>query len=458
MANLPENLQKFSNQPAIIQDGITYTYQDLLNMVKAFTDKISTLPQQSKVVIHSDYNIQSISLFISLMLNKHIIIPIISDKELLNKSKECGAEFIASQETGFLPERIKIDNTVKNQLLDTMSSGLILFSSGTTGKPKAMLHNLSNLLAQFQNKKPKKFNMLLFLMFDHIGGINTLLNILTTGQCAIIPSADKRKDVFHIAQLIEQYKISILPTSPTFLNLMLLNQVHQKFDLSSLRMITYGTEAMPQPLLKKIKEAFPKVKILQTFGTSEVGIMQTVSETSESLFIKISDPNIQYKIVNNELWIKSKTQVLGYLNASMENFSDGYFRTGDLVERKNVNGEEYIKIVGRLKELINVGGEKVLPQEVEGIILQIDGVLDCLVYGEKNSITGQSVTCELVIDENKIKKIEAKKVVRLFCKGKIENYKIPTKVIVLPSLEISERFKKKRLYTSSLENKQEQAL
>ena len=66
-------------------------------------------------------------------------------------------------------------------LQDTNSSGLILFSSGSTGKPKAMIHNFDHLVNHYQNKKEKSMNMIVFLMFDHIGGLNTLLNILSMG-------------------------------------------------------------------------------------------------------------------------------------------------------------------------------------------------------------------------------------------------------------------------------------
>ncbi|ANV98004.1 hypothetical protein BBW65_03950 [Helicobacter enhydrae] len=434
-----EKLQDYKERIAIWQNHHSYSYADLLEQISKYHQLLDSIPAHSKVAIQSDYSLESIALFLALLKNQHTIIPIISPQELDQKLQESYAEFLIAQSD---MEKIIHISQPKQNLFELNDAGLILFSSGSTGKPKAMLHNLSHILKKFENKKSKQLSMLLFLMFDHIGGINTLLNILSTGQTAIIPN--DRKDVHHIANLIETHKISILPTSPTFLNLMLLNKVHLHHNLSSLKMISYGTESMPETLLKKLQNAFPKTKFLQTFGTSEVGIMQTISEKSGSLFMKISDPNIEYKIVNQELWIKSQTQVLGYLNASMENFVDGYFKTGDLVETKMINGEEYIRIIGRNKEMINVGGEKVLPQEIESIILQIDGILDCLVYGEKNAITGQSICCEVVIDSKKIKKDEIKKMIRSFCKGKIDNYKIPSKVLVKEELQASERFKKVR--------------
>ena len=206
-------------------------------------------------------------------------------------------------------------------------------------------------------------------------------------------------------------------------------------------MITYGTETMPESLLNRLKEAFPKVKFLQTFGTSETGIANTSSKSSNSTFMKIDDPKLEYKIVENELWLKSKTQVMGYLNSSMDSFtSDGWFKTGDLVQATE---DGYIKIVGRNKEVINVGGQKVLPLEVESIILEISEIEDCVVYGETNIITGQTVVCDVVLKEE-LSQNEIKKIVRKFCKDKLDIYKIPTKVNIVSKINFTDRFKKIR--------------
>ena len=214
------------------------------------------------------------------------------------------------------------------------------------------------------------------------------------------------------------------------------------YDMGSLRMITYGTEPMPDSLLTKLKDVFPRVKFLQTFGTSETGISQTSSKSSNSTFIKIDDPNTEYKIVDGELWIRSKTQIMGYLNSSMERFTDdGWFKTGDLVEEAE---DGYIKIVGRNKEIINVGGEKVLPSEVESVLFQMSDLMDCLVYGETNPITGQMVVAK-VLFKDVMKASEAKKRIVQFCSGKLDKYKIPAKVVLMNESEYSERFKKKRI-------------
>lgn len=436
---------KDNDQTAIIYDGKKYSYNELYIKIKEIESFIKGKIKSGEVVaILADYSFVSIALFFALYENKNIIAPITSTskKEIDGKVKESfSTKIINLEDEKLVITNIKSEASHKiiNDLQTSKCAGLILFSSGSTGAPKAMIHNLDTLVDSYGDKKQKQINMLVFLMFDHIGGINTMLNILFMNATMIIPQNRNADD---ICKLIEEYKIAVLPSSPTFLNLILINRSYEKYDLSSLRMITYGTETMPEGLLNKLKAVFSKVKFLQTFGTSETGIASTSSKSSNSTFMKIDDENLEYKIVDNELWLRSKTQILGYLNRSMESFTnDGWFKTGDLVELDN---EGFIKIIGRNKEIINVGGQKVLPSEVESVLLGMDEIEDCLVYGEQNAITGQSVSCDVVLKHG-IDDSGFKILVRKFCKDKLDNFKIPTRVNVVQKTEFTERFKKSRI-------------
>lgn len=390
-------------------------------------------------------------MFLALYENKNIIVPLVECNETALKESmadiKINAEILEFPNSKFpnskFPNLEFLEtNDKKHAIIENLfrqnHAGLVLFSSGSTGKPKAMIHDLDTLISSFEAKKPRKLNMLLFLLFDHIGGINTLLNILATLSTAIIP---RQRNSDEICALIEKYKISVLPSNPTFLNLILMSNAYKKYDLSSLKMITYGTEAMSESLLARLKATFKKVKFLQTFGTSETGILNTSSKSSSSTYIKLNDA--EYKTINGELWIKSKTQILGYLNADMSafeaSFEDGWFKTGDLV---CLDGE-YLKIVGRLKELINIGGKKALPSEIESVIMELENIADCVVYGEKNAITGQSVSCDVVL-KNTMAKDELKKLIRSACASKLERYKIPSKINVVEKIAFTNRFKKVR--------------
>jgi acyl-coenzyme A synthetase/AMP-(fatty) acid ligase len=444
---LIDKLKAGGEQTAVIFKEKEYTYAQLANQIAAYYEIVSKQLRAGDIVaIISDYSFESISLFLALAKNQNIVVPITTkvESEIEDRVRVANCHYrILILEEGELNIQAEANQTeihpLVQKLVDQHRAGLILFSSGSTGKPKAMIHDLNNLIDSYKDKKGKKLVFLIFLMFDHIGGLNTLLNCLSMGVTMVFP---ENRDPEHVTRLIEKYKVNILPASPTFLNLILISEAQTRYDMSSLRMITYGTEPMPESLLLKLKETFGRMKFLQTFGTSETGITQTSSKSSNSTFIKIDDPNTEYKIVDGELWIRSKTQIMGYLNSSMERFTeDGWFKTGDLVEQAE---DGYIKIVGRNKELINVGGEKVLPSEVESVLFQIPDLMDCLVYGEPNPITGQMVTAK-VLFKDAIKTSEAKKRVVAFCQDKLDRYKIPAKVLLMSESEYSERYKKKRI-------------
>ena len=444
MSWLNAHIQDLNEKQAITDQFGSFSYAQLYQQILQYKSLLDqSIADYQVVAILSDYNFYSVALFLALLDKKAVITPIVSAKseEVVKRLKVVSSHAIIRLDK----DQLSIERNSNVELHPMVQSlavgkqaGLVLFSSGSTGEPKAMIHNLDNLVNSYQGKKIKNLNMLVFLMFDHIGGLNTLLNTLAMGAKIILPA---NRNPEYIAGLIEENQVHVLPASPTFLNMMLMAKVQDRYNLKSLKMITYGTESMPESLLLKLRMAFPKTRLLQTFGTSETGIAQTSSRSSDSLEIKIDGPNTQYKIVEGELWLKSKTQVMGYLNASMESFTeDGWFKTGDLVEE--LEGD-YLRIKGRSKEVINVGGEKVLPAEVESIVLEVEGVADCTAYGEKNVITGQIVAVQVVLEAG-IDKKEAKRFIRKYCKQKLDSYKVPAKFEFVEQTNFSERFKKKR--------------
>ena len=320
------------------------------------------------------------------------------------------------------------------QLSDQGSAGLVLFSSGTSGAPKAMVQDFSKLLASYESRHESDLAMLALLGFDHIGGLNTLFNSLAAGSPLVIPASRSPADV---ASAVARHRVAVLPASPTFLNLLLAAGVTA--ELASLRVITYGTEPMPESLLLRLKAAFPRVRFIQTFGTSETGITRTSSPEAGSTFLRFDDPDLEWKVIDDELWLRSRTQIAGYLNASNERFTaDGWFRTGDKVEQ-GPGGT--LRILGRLGEMINVGGEKLMPTEVESVVLSVPGVADCRVRGEPHPLTGQTVAVDVVTllaDHEALRSA-----IRGACRERLARHKIPTRVTFVDSVS-GARMKKVR--------------
>jgi acyl-CoA synthetase (AMP-forming)/AMP-acid ligase II len=235
------------------------------------------------------------------------------------------------------------------------------------------------------------------------------------------------------------HRVQTLPTSPTFLNLLLISEAYQRYDLSSLELITYGTEVMPESTLHRIHEVFPHVQLLQTYGLSELGILRSKSRDSNSLWVKIGGEGFETKMVDGVLWIRARSAMLGYLNAPSPFDEEGWMNTQDVVE---VDGE-YIRILGRRSEIINVGGQKVYPAEVESVLLQLPNIKDVAVVGERHPITGQIVTARINLFEPE-DLTELKRRVRAFCRERLAPYKIPVKIVITDQEQHSARFKKMR--------------
>ena len=198
-----------------------------------------------------------------------------------------------------------------------------------------------------------------FLMVDHFGGINTLFSVIFPGRNGGCETPRCNRGL----RRNKRFCVALLPTTPSFLNLMLIRNATTKYDLSSLQKITYGTEVMMESTLLKLKEALPNVKFQQTYGLSEVGVLRTKSLDDTSLWLKMGGEGFDLKVKDDVLWIRSDNGMDGYLNSD-DAAEDGWFCTQDQVE---VNGE-YFKILGRTTDIVNVGGQKVYPAEVEDCI------------------------------------------------------------------------------------------
>jgi acyl-CoA synthetase (AMP-forming)/AMP-acid ligase II len=222
--------------------------------------------------------------------------------------------------------------------------------------------------------------------------------------------------------------------------MMLLSRSYERFSLDSLKIISYGAEPMPENLLKRLGILFPALKLQQTYGLIELGVMRSQSESNDSLWVKLGGDGYQTRVEDGILLIKSDSAMLGYLNATSPFTEDGWFITGDTVEVK----EEFFRILGRKSEIINVGGEKVFPQEVENVILQIKGVVDVIVYGLSNPLTGKIVCAKLKYEGDKSKP-DISREIKTYCRQNLESFKVPVKIEIVDNTFESDRFKKSRI-------------
>jgi acyl-coenzyme A synthetase/AMP-(fatty) acid ligase len=440
---LASRFQECASDEALVWRESSVCYGELSASVERsrFLLAEAGVTPNSVVTLEADFAPAAVALLLALIENGCIVVPIASSIE----SRKSEFREIAEAEWQI---RVSRDNSIHltatgqratHPLLLELKRrghpGLILFSSGTTGKSKAAVHDFVQLLEKFQVRR-EAHRMAAFLSFDHIGGINTLLFALSNGGCAVLLE-DRSPQA--VCAAVEKHRIAVLPTSPTFLNLLLLSDGHRAYDLSSLRLLTYGTEVMPESTLQRVAEEFPSVRLQQTYGLSEVGILRSKSKSSRSLWVKVGGEGYEIRVVDGLLEIKAKSAMLGYLNAPSPFTADGWLQTGDAVEIDR----DYIRIMGRRGEMINVGGEKVYPAEVENHLQSMPGVEDVVVAGEPNPITGQIVVARIRLSTGESAG-DFRKRMHAFCRERLPRYKIPARIEIVPQQLHTERYKKMR--------------
>ena len=328
----------------------------------------------------------------------------------------------------------RIEHKYKHELVERLRcqnhAGLVLFSSGTTGRPKAILHDLTLFMQRFETPRPtlKTIN---FLLFDHIGGLNTLLHTLFNKGTVVAPKA---RSVESILDTCAEHNIEVLPTTPTFLRLMLMSGLIPDRMPASLRIITYGTERMDQPTLDALCELLPNIDFRQTFGMSELGIVRVKSEARNSLFMKVGGEGVETRVIDDILEIRSETRMLGYLNAESPFDSNGWYNTKDIVEERDGN----YKVTGRISEVINVGGLKFMASEVERVALKFPGVELVKAEGKSNPITGQHV--ELTIQSTSNTDFDKAKL-KVFLSETLPKHMLPRR-LKFSGVAVGHRFKR----------------
>lgn len=440
---LRDVFRKNADRDAIVWQDTAYKYQWLLDTTVSWEQYLSEKKVGTGTVVslEADFTPNAIALLLALISRSCIIVPLTESVAAKRDEFQAIAEVeiclkISRDEScEFSSTKSQVSHPVLLGLKNAERPGLVLFSSGSTGQSKAAVHDLVPLLEKFQVER-QTLKTITFLLFDHIGGINTLLYNLANGGC-IVTVQDRSPD--YVCRIIQDHRVELLPTSPTFLNLMLVSEAYRRFDLSSLKLITYGTEVMSENTLKAFSALFPTTRLLQTYGLSEVGILRSKSRDNDSLWVKIGGEGFETRVVDGLLEIKAKSAMLGYLNAASPFTEDGWFRTGDAVE---VDGE-YFRILGRKSEIINVGGEKVYPVEVENVLQMMEGVENVSVKGETHPITGQIVIATVKLGTSESVS-DFRKRMHMHCRDKLPRFKIPQKVTLSLQDMHGERFKKMR--------------
>ncbi|WP_404610978.1 AMP-binding protein [Caballeronia udeis] len=334
------------------------------------------------------------------------------------------------------------------------------FTSGTTGNPKGVLHSFNTTLcaARFLNRDmhvAQNDVLLAYLPVALNWGYLTLLQSVMAGACTVLL---ERFSARAALARIESERVTYIPTAPAAIVAMLNAPEQRVTDCSSLRvMVTGGASASPD-MIREFESAFPTVHLIELYGMLETGfhsytrlddeplmVIGTVGRCVDELEVGVLDDvgGLVEHGQTGELAARGPSVHLGYLDnarANVESFTpDGWFRTGDLGEIMDERGN--IRISGRKKEIINRGGKKYFPREIEDLLYEHHAFLQIAVVGLADARLGERNCLCAVLQPGA--QITLSEVVALL-KDRVADYKLPEELVVLDEFPMTSSGKIRR--------------
>jgi len=329
----------------------------------------------------------------------------------------------------------------------------ILFTSGTTGKPKGVrivhrnfIHSairLEQYMEMLGLIRPEGGKTLIAAPLFHVMALQEqLVPSLRMGNTAILLAA---LSIQAFLELVEKEKIDFLVGSPGIYRILLSSEDVTKYDLSSIKVAAFGAAPMSPDLMAEMKKAFVNAKLFNGFGLTEASVSlvaidkecmerpTSIGHPSLGCEAKIVDENMREVPtgVVGEITVKGPNVADGYYNdpeGTKKAFRDGWFLTGDLGK---VDEDGFFYVVSRKKDMINRGGENVYPVEVENAISLHPKVLEVSVYGVPDKVMGEKVAASIVVIPGTTLTPEE---IKEFCSDKLAKYKIPEYVLFITAL------------------------
>jgi acyl-CoA synthetase (AMP-forming)/AMP-acid ligase II len=314
----------------------------------------------------------------------------------------------------------------------------VLLTSGTTGLPKLVAHTFASLTAAIQPSSTQGAATIWSTFYDirRYGGLQILLRAALTGTSLVLSSAEEptaeflaragSSGVTHISGTPSHWRRALMSPSAHLLN------------ASYIRL---SGEAVDQAILDHLKSAYPHSRIVHAFASTEAGVGFEVKDGNAGFpeTVLLGTPNVDMKLDDSTLRIRSTGSARCYLGVGAPLLKDdtGFVNTNDVVELHN--GRYYFS--GRRDGVINVGGLKVHPEQVEAVISRHPDVHMCLVRAKKSPVTGALVVAEVVLNADlpaADRDVTAvKESILEFCHAELPPHKVPVLIKIVPSLALS---------------------
>jgi acyl-coenzyme A synthetase/AMP-(fatty) acid ligase len=317
----------------------------------------------------------------------------------------------------------------------------ILLTSGTTGLPKLVVHSLASLVGPLDDMVIAR-DAVWSTFYDvrRYGGLQVLLRALVGGGSMVLSSAFE--ETGHFLERAGGSGVTHISGTPSHWRKALMSG---KTSMISPRYVRLSGEVADQAVLDHLQATYPKAEVAHAFASTEAGVVFDVRDGLAGFpasYFEQPRLNVEMRVVDDTLRVRSSRTAKGYLGTkSGIRDEDGFVDTGDLLQRA---GDRYF-FVGRREGVINVGGQKVFPEEVEAVINRHPAVRLSRVVSRRSPITGALVAAEVVavVPEPQAMASLRDSILR-HCRNELQPHKVPVSLRFVPALEVSASGKLKR--------------
>jgi acyl-coenzyme A synthetase/AMP-(fatty) acid ligase len=367
-----------------------------------------------------------------------------------------GAEIDAVVLDGGLPKSAALDLPVRvvctpsigaceRPTAPSLQTEWVLLTSGTTGVPKMVAHTLAGLTAAFAGK-PADGDVVWGTFYDirRYGGLQIFLRAIL-GDASLVLSRAGEPVTNHLERLACHGVTHLLGT-PTHWRRALMSPAIRKI---SPRYVRLSGEIADQAVLDSLRNAFPEAMVSLAYASTEAGVAFAVNDGAAgfpALFVQRVHGGVEMKVEDGSLRIRSPRTASRYVGSAARLADvEGFVDTGDMVE---LHGDRYL-FAGRRGGVINIGGLKVHPEEVEAVINRHPQVRMSLVRSRKSPITGAIVTADVVLKsgyEPTAIPVDVKDDILKLCRDELPLYKVPAAISIVPDIDVAATGKLVRRY------------
>ncbi len=358
-------------------------------------------------------------------------------KKYLVWGQEAPSGMLPLTKPGGPSSRVFVDTSIRQEDI-----AFILYTAGTTGKPKGVILTHQNLVwaavnLAFDSEFRPHWKILLVFPLYHAAAIMLVFTSLFVG-CGLVTV--RTFDPKRVMELTEKEKVDKLTFPPTVWNFILQLPGLEKFDTSSVKSISSGAETMPMETQKKLLRLIPNAKLGDTYGMSECAATITTLKPKYALkkLDSVGKPfiNAEIRVVDDqnkdavpgaigEIIVRGPHVMSGYYRdpeATAQALQGGWLRTGDL---GTLDEEGFLKIVDRKKDMIISGGENIYPKEIEEVLYRHPKILEVAVVGKPDPQWGENVHAVVALKEGE--KATEQEIID-YCRGQIASFKKPKSI------------------------------